>query len=104
MNKKIIGIISVVTLLGGAVYLSGQGGFGNLSSSVLGDEEVCSIQWYEEQISTTRNNIAQAQEKIQTQQQSIKKNNENIITLKQTLKERQVALKEAQEDKKKCVT
>lgn len=104
MNRKIIGILSAVTLLSGAVYLSSQGGFGSLSSSVLSEEEVCSIESYEEQISTIENNIALAQEKIQTQQQSIQKNNENITTLSQTLRERQAALKQAQSDKKKCGT
>ena len=104
MNKKIIGILSAVTLIGGAVYLSGQGGFGGLSSSVLsGDactqagldaqkdqyegssEQIANLK---EQISSLENSISSAEKSIKTHQktladkkQEIKKTNQEINQL-----------------------
>ncbi len=94
MNKKIIGILSAVTLLGGAVYLSGQGGFGALSSSVLsGDactqagldaqkaqyegssDQIASL---EEQMSSLEDSISSAEESIATYQTNVAKRKQEI--------------------------
>lgn len=94
MNKKIIGILSAVTLLGGAVYLGGQGGFGGLSSSVLtGDEctqanldaqrpqykassdQIASL---EEQMSSLEDSISSAEESIATYQTNVAKRKQEI--------------------------
>lgn len=94
MNKKIIGILSAVTLIGGAVYLSGQGGFGGLSSSVLtGDactqagldaqkaqyeassDQIASL---EEQMSSLEDSISSAEESIATYQTNVAKRKQEI--------------------------
>lgn len=94
MNKKIIGILSAVTLLGGAVYLSGQGGLGGLSSNVL-SEDACTqagldaqktqyeaittqIEGLEEQISSLENSISAAEESIVVYQTNVAKRKQEI--------------------------
>lgn len=87
MNKKIIGILSAVTLLSGAVYLSGQGGLGSLSSSVLTGDACTQAQLdaqkaqYEassdqitnikEQMSSLENNISSAEKNIEMHQKAV---------------------------------
>lgn len=109
MNKKIIGILSAVTLIGGAVYLSGQGGLGGLSSSVLGgdactqagldaqkaqyegsSDQIASL---EEQMSSLEDSISSAEESIATYQarvaekkQEIKNTNQEVNQLENYIK------------------
>lgn len=82
MNKKIIGIISAVTLLGGAVYLSSQGGFGSLSSSVLTGDACtqASLDAQKTQYEASSDQIASLEEQMSSLEDSISAAEESIAT------------------------
>ncbi len=95
MNKKIIGILSAVTLLGGAVYLSGQGGFGGLSSSVLGgdactqaglDAQKAQYEGSSDQIASLEEQMSSLEDSISSAQESIATNKTRVAEKKQDIK------------------
>lgn len=95
MNKKIIGILSAVTLLGGAVYLSGQGGFGALSSSVLGgdactqaglDAQKAQYEGSSDQIASLEEQMSSLEDSISSAEDSIATYQTNVANKKQEIK------------------
>ena len=94
MNKKIIGILSAVTLLGGAVYLSGQGGFGGLSSSAIGSAEcsAASQSAGEAQYIKSAEHIANLEEQITKIQKNTKEREKDNEKISSDIKELQKEL------------
>lgn len=100
MNKKIIGILSAVTLLGGAAYLSGQGGFGALSSSVLSGDACTQAQLdaQKAQYEASSDQIASLEEQMSSLEESISAAEESIATYQTRVAEKKQEIKNTNQE------